>query len=69
MTRVSQRIAKLEATRPGNGVRYVVSNRPLSDEEREASLTDALDDGHEMNRPLTEEEWQATFCMGEGLPN
>ncbi|MGO4678019.1 hypothetical protein AB4Z40_34675 [Bosea sp. 2YAB26] len=55
MSRLSVRIAILEA-RANYGVRYMISNRPPSDEEREANLTGTLDDGHEMSQLLTEEE-------------
>ena len=63
MTRLAQRIAKLE-TLASNSVRYDISAHPLSDAERDG-ITDgaaiAFDEA-EGQSPMTEAEWQAAFC-------
>ncbi|GAU83477.1 hypothetical protein BIWAKO_03403 [Bosea sp. BIWAKO-01] len=59
MTRLSQRIAKLETTLANNGVRFVVSNHPPGDEDWTA--IGIAEDDKQSGRCLTEEEWQAKF--------
>lgn len=59
MTRLSERIAKLETTRAMNRVQYVVSNRPPGDEYWTA--IGITEDAMQPGRCLTEEEWQAKF--------
>ncbi|MET8524111.1 hypothetical protein [Nocardioides sp. NPDC004968] len=63
MTRLAQRIAKLE-TRASNGVRYDISAHPLSDAERDAveAGADIAFDETDGQSPMTEAEWQAAFC-------
>ena len=63
MTRLSQRIAKLE-TRASNSVRYDISAHPLTDAERdaiEAGADIAFDDAEDQS-PMTEAGWQELFC-------
>ena len=63
MTRLAQRIAKLE-TRASNGVRYDISAHPLSDAEREAIKDGvAFEFGEAAGQsPMTEAGWQELFC-------
>lgn len=58
MTRLSERIAKLEAIRASSGVFFMISNRPPSDAECEGTIAE---DEAELGRPLTGAEWQEHF--------
>jgi hypothetical protein len=63
---ISRRLAALEHDRGGDRIRYVVSDRPLTDDEWQASKNDGadlVDDVHGLGPLLTETEWIARFCF------
>lgn len=65
MMRLSQRIAKLETIRIVNRVRYVISNCPPSDAERDAGKNGAdieCDEAECQSPTITEAEWHDAFC-------
>ncbi|RDJ26700.1 modification methylase EcaI [Bosea caraganae] len=62
---ISRRLVALERAIHGNGIRYTVSDRPLTDEEWQESLAGTfVDQREELSAVLTEGEWQQQFCVG-----
>ena len=64
MSRISERIARLEVDRSPDRVRYIVSDRPHSDEEWEATKGSEDYSGPDAPDQIpTEAEWIARFCF------
>lgn len=62
---IARRLAQLEAHRGPHSLHYSVSDRPLTDEEWEASKDGAdlrLDEPDRLTPILTEAEWAAMHC-------
>ena len=61
------RLARLEEAHAGQGVRYAVSDRPLSDPEWKRSTGDGWPTAEAGLSPLlTEAEWEREFCRDTG---
>ena len=64
--RVTRRLAALERNRGGNRIRYVVSDRPPTEDEWHATKDGGafpFDAPDELGPLLTEAEWVARFCF------
>ena len=65
---LQRRLRRLEIEREGSGVRYIVSDQPLSDEEWASGPpypSDALAGSSVvflLSPPMSDKEWEAEFC-------
>ncbi|AMJ63047.1 hypothetical protein [Bosea sp. PAMC 26642] len=63
---INRRLANLERDRGGARIRYIVSDRPLTEDEWHASKDDdgfLFDEPDELAPILTETEWMERFCV------